>query len=248
MDLSYYAVVTLAWTLGGLVSGTAGMGSSLIALPLLNLVMGPDMAIMNCCIVGGIVPLLIFAMHWQGTRGKELVLLLLASLPGCMVGVLIFEYISLAWLSVVLGLVVSLFVFWQLFSHNFTYRIQNDNAKMALLFGFLAGTSHTLTGVPGTVTGVYATLRTWNKENILAMQSGYFIVASLMTCLIQWSRGLYTEQLMWSVACSLPGMALGLLISIPVQKLVSQELCRKMLLVVLSFSAVMLFVRGVNMI
>ena len=101
--------------------------------------------------------------------------------------------------------------------------------------------------MPGSVLGVYATLRTWSKENMLSMQSAFFALSALLTISIQWSRGLYSPSILFDIACSLPGAALGNLASIPAQRLINRRSCRRLLLVLLGLSAVTLFCRGMAM-
>lgn len=59
MEVLYYAVIALAWTVGGFISGVTSMGCSLIAMPVLTLVMSPDRAILISCVCGGVIPALL---------------------------------------------------------------------------------------------------------------------------------------------------------------------------------------------
>ena len=96
MEVLYYAVIALAWTVGGFISGVTSMGCSLIAMPVLTLVMSPDRAILISCVCGGVIPALLVPLHHRGIILRELLLLLGASLPGSAAGVLIFEQVPAA--------------------------------------------------------------------------------------------------------------------------------------------------------
>ncbi len=243
MDLMYYVVITLAWVVGGFISGVTSMGCSLIAMPVLNLVMSPDRAILISCVCGGIIPALLVPLHHRGIIFRELLLLLGASLPGSIIGVLIFERVPAAGLSIALGAALAGFVVWQTFGAGVEFRLRKYGS-CSLLAGFLGGTVNALTGMPGAALGIYATLRTWSKDNMLSMQSAFFALSAVLTTSIQWNRGLYSSSIVFDIACSLPGAALGILASIPAQKYIDQKLCRRLLLVLLAVSAALLFYRG----
>ena len=246
MEVLYYAVIALAWTVGGFISGVTSMGCSLIAMPVLTLVMSPDRAILISCVCGGVIPALLVPLHHRGIILRELLLLLGASLPGSAAGVLIFEQVPAAWLNIALGFALAGFVIWQAHGTGVGLRLRRYGPA-SLLAGFLGGAANALTGMPGSVLGVYATLRTWSKENMLSMQSAFFALSALLTISIQWSRGLYSPSILFDIACSLPGAALGILASIPAQRLINRRSCRRLLLVLLGLSAVTLFCRGMAM-
>ena len=106
MDLIYYTVLTLAWAVGGFLSGITSMGCALIALPILNMVMSPEQAVLNSCVCAGVIAAVLVMLHHRGILFRELLLLLGASLPGSVFGVLLFECVSAAWLNMALGVVL----------------------------------------------------------------------------------------------------------------------------------------------
>ena len=245
MDLIYYAVLTLAWAVGGFLSGITSMGCALIALPILNMVMSPEQAGLNSCVCAGVIAAVLVMLHHRGILFRELLLLLGASLPGSVFGVLLFECVSAAWLNMALGVVLACFVIWQTIGANTAFRLRNYGAWV-LPAGFLGGLVNAMTAAPGAVMGIYTTLRTWSKDNILSMQSAFFAFSALLTVMIQWNRGLYSQPVLFDIACSLPGAGLGILASIPAQKYIDQQRCRKLLLILLALSAVMLFGKGAS--
>jgi len=244
MDIFYYVIITFAWALGGFISGVTSMGCSLVALPIISLVMETDNAILISCVCGGIIPIVIMFIHHHGIILHELILLLSASFPGCLAGVYIFSYIPVAILNLLLGILLGLIVIWQLWGKNKAVVICQYRFP-ALIAGFLGGMVNALVGVPGAILGVYTILRPWNKESMLSMQSSFFAFCSIFTVTLQASRGLYTPSLMYDILYCLPGMALGVLLSIPAQKKLNVQHCRFFLLMLLAASSCMLLYRGI---
>lgn len=246
MDWTYYAVLCLAWILGGFVSGVTSMGCALVAIPLLNLVMSPDRAILIGCIVGSTVPIAMVILYHKNILLRELFYLLLPCLPGCFFGVLIFKITPIPEMTLGLGIVLAIFVLWQMFAKGIPFRLRSYGF-ITILVGFTGGVINSLTSMPGTVMGSYASLRTWSKKNLLCMQSWYFLICACTTILIQWWQGLYTPSILLDAGLAIPGSILGVLLSIPFHRYINQERCRKLLLLVLGFSALLLLHQGINM-
>lgn len=218
MEVLYYAVIGAGLDGGGFISGVTSMGCSLIAMPVLTLVMSPDRAILISCVCGGVIPALLVPLHHRGIILMKLLLLLGASLPGSAAGVLIFEQVPAAWLNIALGFALAGFVIWQAHGAGVGLRLRRYGPA-SLLAGFLGRGGQRADRHARFVLASYATLRTWSKENMLSMQSAFFALSALLTISIQWSRGLYSPSILFDIACSLPGAALGILASIPAQRL-----------------------------
>ena len=205
MDLTYYPILSVAWGIGGFLSGITSMGCALVALPILNMVMTPDRAILISCVCGGVIPAVLVVLHHRGILFRELFLMLGASLPGSIVGVLLFECVSAALLNILLGVILVGFVLWQTIGAKTAFRLPSYRL-WAMPAGFMGGMVNALTGAPGSVMGIYATLRTWSKENLLSMQSAFFTLSALLTVMVQWNRGCIPHRsfLISPVRCPVP--------------------------------------------
>ena len=245
MDILYYAVITFAWALGGFLSGVTSMGCSLVALPILNLVMSPDRAVLVTCVMGGVIPAVLIFIYHDGMIWRELLLLFAACIPGSMVGILLFEIISQAWLSILLACSLGSFVVWQTLGKNTTFRISNY-ARWAPPAGFFTGLFNSMTGMPGSILGPYSTVRTWTKKNLMSMQSAGFFISSTLTICAALYRDLYTVDMAHDICAALPGAAFGILVSIPVHKRLDIELCRKLLFAILGVCSLLLFYKGIS--
>lgn len=244
MDWIYYGVVLFAWTLGGFISGVTAMGCSLVALPILTLVMPPDRAVLICCVCSGLIPAMLVPFYYRGVILKEISILLGASIPGSILGVLLFESISGRDLRLALAGMLGFFVLWQTIGKKSTFRLHSYRWA-AFPAGFLGGLVNALTGVPGAIIGVYATLRIWTKENILSMQNTFFALSSLLTVSILAYRGMYSWDIFFDIGCAAPGMLLGIGVSLIAQRYISTALCRCFLLSMLAVSSILLFYHNI---
>jgi len=243
VDAIYCVVIIMAWTAGGFISGVTSMGCSLVAMPILCLAMSPDRAVLLCSFCGGVVPALLVPVYRRGVIVRELLLLLGASLPGCLLGGLVFTQIPAQKLNLALGLMLGGVVIWQIWGSGVRVRLR-DYGVVSVAAGFMGGLLGALAGAPGAALGVYASLRTWDKESMLSMQSAYYAFCAVMVVGMQWKLGLYTREVVCDIAWAVPGALGGIALSLPARRLISAERARQFLLALLGVSALLLCGKG----
>lgn len=86
------------------IEGVTGFGSTVIALPFLNLTVGLHDAVQMLCFFGWLVPMYIAARSRRHIKWNELGRILLYCAPGVPIGMLLFNYLPSEILCAILGL------------------------------------------------------------------------------------------------------------------------------------------------
>ena len=86
------------------IEGVTGFGSTVIALPFLNLTIGLHDAVQLLCFFGWLVPLYIVSRSWRHIKWSELGRILLWCAPGVPLGIYLFDVLPAEILCCLLGL------------------------------------------------------------------------------------------------------------------------------------------------
>jgi uncharacterized membrane protein YfcA len=211
MELMLAAGVAAAAGLAGFTQGLAGFGSTLVALPLLGAVLPARAATpLGCLMALGINACLIARLRGR-VAGRDLSLLLAASLPGMAVG---------AWMlgdapeALLKGLLGGYLVWCGARGYRAASRPPPAPARGRLAggaaTGLLAGFLGVAIGVNGPPVVAWASRRIVCRDALRATLAGYFLAAGTGIVGAQWARGLVTSQVLWLFALSLPALAVGL--------------------------------------
>ncbi len=236
--------IAFSWLLGGFIHGVTSIGCSMVAMPLISFVVDARESIIIACLAGSVVPLMLFVIYHRHLLRRETLWLGLGCLPGIPAGTALLA--SLPGRALFFGISVMLlfFVGWQMFSHRIRPTLPFHPATafgVGLVSSFLAA----CTSLGGPALAVYAAFRGWQKEAALATTSMTFNILNAGIALCQWQAGLYSADVIDAVLVSLPASMLGVLISIPVVRRIPQELFRRLLLLMIFFSGIILLGRAV---
>ena len=86
------------------IEGVTGFGSTVIALPFLNLTVGLHDAVQMLCFFGWLVPIYIVSRSWRHIKWNEFGRILLYCAPGVPLGMLLFDVLPSEILCAILGL------------------------------------------------------------------------------------------------------------------------------------------------
>lgn len=244
MTLSAMFFIAAAWLIGGFVHGVTSIGGAMVAMPLITFVTGPREAILVACIVGGLAPLALSIIYRRYVLWRETLWLALGCIPGIPAGVAMLTTLSGPALLLAVGGMLIFFVLWQTLSHKVRAALP-FHALTTLLVGIVAAFLTACTSLGGPPLAVYATFRGWKKEEALATLSMTFNFINLSVVLSQWKSGLYDSSVASAVSVSLPCIIIGVLASVPVVRRMPQETFRRLLLLMIFTSGVILICRAV---
>ena len=196
--------------LAGFVQGLSGFGSALVAIPLLILVMDIKEAVPLCTLSGIVITTYLAVKLSKHFDRKKIVPLCIGSIPGIFVGATLLKTVPSRMISILLGI---LLIAYSLYNLLFSPEARKLNYRWGYLAGFLSGAIGAAFSAGGPPSIIYATLNKWNKDEIKATLTGFFVFNSYLTAASHAVSGITTmltiKYLLFSAPFVLMGTALG---------------------------------------
>jgi len=198
--------ISFIFLLAGFVQGMTGFGSALVAIPLLSLSIDVKSAI-PLCTLNSLVITGFLALRMKKHLDRDKILpLCLASIPGLIVGVTLLKKVSSANISIGLGV---LLVAYSCYSLLVRIRQRRLHPAWSYLAGFSSGAIGAAFSAGGPPAIIYATLSDWDKDEIKATLTGFFLFNSSMSATAHALSGLTTASVLSSFIYSAPCVFLG---------------------------------------
>lgn len=245
MTATYIICIASAWLLGGFVHGVTSIGGSMIAMPVMTYLVEPKAAILIACMTGVVIPLALAFLYRRHILVREVFWLSLGCIPGIPAGTHMLTTLSGPVLLLAVSGMLIFFVLWQALSRKVRASLPY-HAALAFGTGVAGSFLTACTGLGGPVMAVYAAFRGWEKEKALASTSMYFNCINVGMISLQWKAGLYTPDILSTVAISLPCALIGVFVSMPVIRYIDQQTFRKILLVMIFVSALVMGMRALS--
>lgn len=183
-----------------------GFGSALVAMPLLSLLLGVEVA---TPLVGLAVPVtlvLVLARSWQHLDLRATAQLLIGSACGIPVGVLVLRQVPASIILAVLGCVLIAYGMWGLVRP----RLPRLNWTPAgYLFGVCAGLLGGACNINGPPVVLYGALSGWEPARFRATLSGYFLPTAVLICAAHAATGLWSMRVFELFLMALPVLLVG---------------------------------------
>lgn len=172
-----------------LIRSTLGFGNALLAMPLLTLLIGVRQASPIVALLGLVISLLMLMQGWQSVPWREILSLLLASLPGIVLGLLLLTAVPERFVKWILGGVLVGFSLYSLLGIQLPV-IQSG--WLAVPFGFLAGVLGGAYNTNGPPIIIYGVFRGWEKDQFRVSLQGFFLISNLLIVAGHGLAGLWT--------------------------------------------------------
>lgn len=238
-----FLYINIVWFLAGFINGVTSFGGNLFAVPLMTLVMGAKESIIFGCLAGTAITVSIAVFYHRALPGREFLLACLSSAAGIPFGMIVLEIAPAKGIFFAAGAILLLFLVWQGMAGRM-HKSFRAPLWAVVPAGMISGILLSSTSMGGPVLAMYAVLRGWNKEITLSMLSSMAAVSMVFLMVLQWRSGLYTPDMLHDAAWAVPCAVIGVLASIPVIRRINPEIFRRLVLVMLAFSSVMLFIRS----
>jgi len=186
--MAIFLVLTVIF-LTTLIRSTLGFGNALLAMPLLTLLIGVRQASPIVALLGLVISVLMLLQGWQSVRWREILALLLASLPGIVLGLLLLTAVPERFVKWILGVVLVGFGLYSLLG------IQLPVIKsgwLAVPLGFLAGVLGGAYNTNGPPIIIYGIFRGWEKDQFRVSLQGFFLISNLLIVAGHGLAGLWT--------------------------------------------------------
>jgi uncharacterized membrane protein YfcA len=207
MDPAIILLLALAALCGGFTQGLAGFGSTLVALPLLALVLDLRVAVPVCCLLAIAINIILTSRLRGHIVWPALALLIGASLPGLVIGTHLLRSVPGDLLKGALGAAVLVFVAGGLRGRK---RPGRAGRRTALAAGFLAGCMGGAIGVNGPPIAAWVSRQGYDRFAARATMTAYFLLAGIGVVSSQYVAGLLTREVLLKTAVAVPAMAVGL--------------------------------------
>lgn len=226
MNLPTFIPIALIFLSAGFIQGMTGFGSALVAMPLLCLIVDVKLAVPLCILNSVIITTyLVFNLRHHFDKGKILPLCL-GSIPGIWVGATLLKEANSALISLLLGL---LLIGYSLYSLFFSPKPRTLHPAWSLAAGFSSGAIGAAFSAGGPPTLIYTTLNDWNRHEIKATLSGFFLFNSYLTAVVHIFSGLTTAPVLQAFAISAPFVLTGTILGSLCYKYVNKTLYLKII-------------------
>jgi len=207
MELVSASVILGAAGLAGFTQGFAGFGSTLVALPILGLVLPARTAVPAACLMALCLNVVLVARLHGHIRRGWLALLVASSLPGAALGVMLLGAAPDQVLKGILG-AATLYAAARLFQKGTPETAPSGGWAAAA--GVLAGFLGVSIGVNGPPIVAWMARQPWDGRTVKATLTSYFLLAGFVIVGTQAAGGLFTAGTLQVFALSLPALAVGI--------------------------------------
>ena len=183
-----------------------GFGESLLAIPLLTMVLGIQTAAPLVSLMAASITALIVLQNWQQMEFRSTWKLLLGALIGVPVGAWGLSQLPEVWLRNGLGVLLIAIGLYYLTKPKLGAL---HGGGWAYGFGFLAGMFGGAYNMASPPVVVYGAMRRWPPDHFRVMLQGFFLPVSLMILFSHASAGLWTREVLGLFALSIPVMGLA---------------------------------------
>ncbi len=231
--------VLFVLTFAALVRATAGFGDALIAMPLLALLVGLEVATPLVGLVSVSTAVVMLLSSWQEVDLRSIAPFLAATAVGVPLGVWMLARLESAFLITGLGVLLIALGLYKLLGPDLpAARHPFFTVGLGLLAGLFGGAFN----ISGPVAVLYGGLRRWPPAVFRASLQGFFIVISTVIALSHGVAGLWSERVWQLYGAALPLTLAAIFAgSLVADKLLKRQLERLINVVVILSGVVLIF-------
>ena len=225
--------------IAALTKSILGFGEALVAIPLLTLALGIQIAAPVAMLMAASVTFILMLKNWRSIDLSAIWRLLLAAVVGIPLGVWGLKQLPEVWLTTLLGILLILMGLYYLRRPSLPARLEN---RWAYLLGFVAGVLGGAYNIAGPPLIVYGTLRRWSPDQFRSTLQGFFIIIDVVIMIGHAGAGLWTPVVLQLFALSIPAILIGLWAGNRINAHISAPMFERILYVALIVLGVMLIV------
>lgn len=199
--LTLIVLVMLVLWLAAFVRSAVGFGDALLAMPLLALLLGLQVATPLVGLTGLVISLIILSTSWRQVDVRNFWRLTVASLVGMPFGIWLLQHGDERVVNLVLGLLLVGYGAYNL-SRPTLPALRSE--AWAYPFGFVAGVLGSAYNTSGPPVVIYGAMRRWPPDLFRATLQGFFLVSNVIVIAGHGLAGLWTQELLLLTLLSLP--------------------------------------------
>lgn len=224
------ALIVVIVTFAVFTQSVAGFGLGLIAMPLLIGILGVQVAAPLIALVAITVEVVLLIHYRHALNLRTLGRLSLASLAGIPIGIFIAAHANERFVLTLLGIVM---IFYALYTLTRLRLPAIQHPNWAFGFGFVGGILSGAYNTSGPSVVIYGTCRGWTPPEFKSNLQGYFFVNGMIVILAHTLARHYTPIVWESYVAALPGLGLGLVLGLSLDRYINPVRFRSIVLVLL---------------
>lgn len=211
MSLITFYILAIVF-IATLVRSTFGFGESLIAVPLLALLIPIEIAVPLSVLISILIAGFVVVQDRKQIQFKSAKWLIIFAALGIPFGLLLLIHGNENLTKLVLGIFIVLYSIYSLLSKN-SFRSIRDNKYLLFFCGFLSGILGGAYGLNGPPLVVYGNIRQWTAKDFRATLQAYFLPVSILSMIAYWYNGLWvstvTTYFLITIPVVIPAILLG---------------------------------------
>lgn len=245
-------VVAGALALGALVQTVAGFGSALVAMPILSLAIAVQTAAPIQALLAMFVTSTVLYKNWHGLRWREAARLVAGSVVGIPIGTLALKWLPAAPVTACLGVILLAyggFVLWRRFTESegpAESAIPKVPKAVSWCVGFCSGLLGGAYATDGPPLIVYGAVLQWPKATFKSILQSCFLINGVLVVTCHAASGLITRDVLFYCLCAAPGVVVGTIAGLYLDRRVNHDRFRSLLLGLILVLGVVLVVRSIQ--
>ncbi len=200
------ALTGLIAFVAGFVQGLSGFGSALVAMPLLLLYMPARTATPFCILMGLVITSMLSLDLRRHLDWKKIGPIFVGCLPGIAVGTYLLKTVDNHVIKKLLGIIL---ITYSLYNLMVRVKPRKLNRLWGVAAGFMTGAIGAAFSAGGPPTIIYTSLNDWNKDEIKATLSGFFLLTGILIAIAHAISGITTRQVLILFAFGLIPVIIG---------------------------------------
>lgn len=202
MDLITIYILTIIF-IATLVRSTFGFGESLVAVPLLVLLIPIEIAVPLSVLISILIAAFVVVQDRKQIHFNSAKWLIIFAAGGIPIGLLLLIYGNENVTKSVLGILIILYSIYSLASKS-NFKLETDNKLWLFICGFSSGVFGGAYGVNGPPLVIYGNMRNWTAKHFRATLQAYFLPASIIGMYGYWHKGLLNSTVTYYFLISIP--------------------------------------------
>ena len=199
--ITFYILIIIF--IATLVRSTFGFGESLIAVPLLVLLIPIEIAVPLSVLISILIAAFVVVQDRKQIHFNSAKWLIIFATTGIPIGLLLLIYGNENLTKLILGILIILYSIYSLYS-NSNFRLETDNRFWLFFCGFFSGIFGGAYGLNGPPLVIYGNMRNWTAKHFRATLQAYFLPASILGMFGYWYKGLWISTVTYYFLISIP--------------------------------------------
>ena len=221
-----------------------GFGDAVIAMPLLSMIIGLQLATPLVAFIAVTISLIIVVKDHQYIDFHITWRLVLSSLIGIPFGLFFLKGISDNWAKLILGACIVMFSGYNIAKPSL--KLVDKHGIISLITGFLAGILGGAYNTNGPLVVIYGKLKQWPPETFRNTLQGYFLFTGFSILIGHGLAGLWTSEVLKLYLLLLPVVLVALLLGDFIHKRISGDRFNYIVNILLILIGLVLFLKNIH--